>query len=83
MPQKLKPTIRLSRRDLDGCKPSVLSDLLGCAEHHEAYAREPLTTLVALAHNFKDKQDLIKLKHSIRDEHLRYAKAIRSILSAN
>lgn len=26
--EKLKPTIRLSKRDLDGCKPSGLSDLL-------------------------------------------------------
>ena len=82
MAHKNEKTKNLFRTKSGGYKPSILSDLLSCAEHHERYAREPLTTLSVLARSFKEKKDFIELKRSIRKEHLRYAKAIRSILSA-
>ncbi len=82
MPRKIKETVKTLKLKADGCKTSVFSDLLSCALYHDRHAREPLITLVALKLNFKEKKGLIELKRSIRKQHIRYARAIRSILSA-
>ena len=54
--------------------------LLKCAEHHEFCAREPINSLQSLARSLTEKNDFERMKLTLRNEHLDYAKAIRKVI---